>query len=82
MGKKTITFEFMKDRAIKVIDSLSKYGVCVSAKVNYAAADAGMVSIVTYKAMIVCKARDLSNCLSDIMALNRDGVTIEQMFVR
>ena len=82
MGKKTVTFEFMKDRVIKVIDSLSKYGVCVSAKVNYAGNDIATTTITTYTATIFCKPRDLSACLGDIMALNRDGVTIDKLFVR
>lgn len=82
MGKKTVTFEFMKDEAIKVIDSLSKYGVSVSAKVNHAVIEPGMPLANIYVATIICKSRELSWCLSDIMALNREGVAIERMFVR
>lgn len=73
MFKKFIVFDVYKNDVTYVIDYLSKYnrGVKVT---NWGIGDKNI-----YTVSFSCKRRKFDACLSDIMSLNKNGVTIKEL---
>lgn len=77
MSKKTIIFEIVKKDTISIIDTMSKYAVCGGLSIQ----DGGLADRDIYCVVMKCKKKDFDDCLSSIMDLAGNGVSIQRLKV-
>ena len=82
MFKKFVTFEIDKQDTVKVVDILSQYKSNIWGHSDLTVVSAEMENKNIYRVSVHCRSKDLSDFLADILALNREGVVFDRLYVK